>query len=74
MTPQNLSEPGVAGQGVYVRLGSIRVDLTVGRPFPVYPDERTSSDRPGMSGWCHFRTHALQQTAASFNHLVGATE
>ena len=29
-----------------------RVTLAVGRPLPVYPDERTSSDRPGMSGWC----------------------
>ena len=33
-------------------------------PLPVYPDQRTSSDRPGMSGWCHFRTHASQQIAA----------
>ena len=29
-----------------------RVTLVVGRPLPVYPDQRTSSDRPGMSGWC----------------------
>jgi hypothetical protein len=21
-------------------------------PLPVYPEERTSSDRLGMSGWC----------------------
>jgi hypothetical protein len=32
-----------------------RVTLTVGRPLPVHPDQRTSSDRPGMSGWCQFR-------------------
>src|ERR1700688_2517337 len=30
-------------------------------PLPVYPDERTSPDRSGGSGWCHFRTHASQQ-------------
>jgi len=30
-----------------------RVTLTVGRPLPVDPDQRTSSDRPGISGWCH---------------------
>ena len=27
-----------------------RVTLTVGRPLPVFPDQRTSSDRPSMSG------------------------
>jgi hypothetical protein len=26
--------------------------LTVRNPVPVYPEERTSSDRPGRSGWC----------------------
>jgi hypothetical protein len=25
---------------------------TVRRPLPVFPDQRTSSDRPSMSGWC----------------------
>jgi hypothetical protein len=33
-----------------------RVTLTVGRPRPVYPDQRTSSGRPGMSGWCQSRS------------------
>src|SRR5258705_5171510 len=32
-----------------------RVVLTARRSLPVYPDERTSSDRPRMSGWCHHR-------------------
>jgi hypothetical protein len=27
-----------------------RVTLVVGRPLPVFPKQRTSSDRPGMSG------------------------
>jgi hypothetical protein len=38
-----------------------RVTLTVGRPLPVYPDQRTSSDRPGVSGWCQEETPALQK-------------
>jgi len=33
-----------------------RVNLTKGGPLPVYPDQRTSSDRPGMSQTCHERT------------------
>src|SRR5450755_1528124 len=45
-----------------------------GQPLPVYPDQRTSSDRPGMSGWCHEETHAPQQTITLFYHLVGAGE
>jgi hypothetical protein len=37
----------------------ISVVLTAGQLFPVYPDERTSSDRPGMSGWCQKETLSL---------------
>jgi len=36
-------------------VGVNRVILTVGRPLPVCPDKRTSSDHPGMSGWCQKR-------------------
>jgi hypothetical protein len=32
-----------------------RVILTGYQPLPVYPDQRTSSDRPGWSGSCHDR-------------------
>src|SRR5450432_2518317 len=32
-----------------------RVTLSVGRPLPVYLDERTSSGYSGMSGWCQDR-------------------
>jgi hypothetical protein len=38
-----------------------RVTLVVGRPLPVYPDQRTSSDHPGMSGWCQ-RTKSLRSS------------
>ena len=38
-----------------------RVTLVVGRPHPVYPDQRTSSDRLGMSGWCQ-RTKSLRSS------------
>jgi len=35
--------------------------LTAYRQLPLYPRQRTSSDRPGRSVSCHFRTHAVQQ-------------
>jgi hypothetical protein len=34
-----------------IPLGVNRVTLTVGRLLSVYRDQRTSSDRPDMSGW-----------------------
>jgi hypothetical protein len=39
----------------------LRVDLSLGRSLPVYPDDRTSADRAGRSVSCHERTHASQQ-------------
>jgi endonuclease III-like uncharacterized protein len=32
-------------------------------PLPLCPNQRTSTDLPGMSQRCHKRTHAPQQTA-----------
>src|SRR5258705_9441722 len=40
----------------------------MGSPF--YPQKRTSSGCCRMSVWCHNRTHASQQTASLFDHLV----
>ena len=34
----------------------IRVGLTLSPLLPVYPNELTSRDRPGMSGWCQWAT------------------
>jgi hypothetical protein len=42
--------------------GSIAPFLTLNEPLPVYREQRTSSERPGWSVWCHNRTHGLQQT------------
>src|ERR1700738_2700963 len=38
--------------------------LTLGLPLPLYPDQRTSSDRFGWSGSCQQRTYAPRQTAS----------
>ena len=35
--------------------------LAINPPLPIYPDQRTSSDRSSWSGSCHFRTSASQQ-------------
>jgi hypothetical protein len=56
----------VAGLG---ELWVNRFVLATGQPLPVYPDERTSSNRPGCSGSCHFLTHAPQQEKL-FDNLV----
>jgi hypothetical protein len=40
--------------------------------LPVYPDRRTSPDRPDWSGSCQQETHAAQQIASLFDRLVGA--
>jgi hypothetical protein len=41
---------------------------------PFIPQQQTCSDCGGMSVSCHERTHALQQTPASFDYFVGADE
>jgi hypothetical protein len=40
-----------------------RIALAVGRRLPVDPDQQTSSDRPGMSGWCQQRIVPVQLDA-----------
>ena len=40
----------------------------------LYLSQRTLVMRAGMSGLCHNRTHAVQQTASLFDYLVGAAE
>ena len=42
--------------------------------LPVYLGKRTLLDEVGMSQTCHNRTHALQQKASLFDHLIGAGE
>jgi hypothetical protein len=37
-------------------------------PLPVFPEQRTSSDRPGMSVSCHEEIHAPQQKEPLFDH------
>src|SRR6478736_6442758 len=54
-----------------VRNGSKAEILARSRCFPLYPRKRTSGIRAGMSELCHNRTHAPQQTASLFDHLVG---
>src|ERR1700694_3625629 len=45
--------------------------LTVVRPFQLYPDQRTSSDRPGMSQKFQFQTHA-QRHRSSYSITLSA--
>src|SRR5439155_24233292 len=47
--------------------------LTFGRLLPVFPDKQTFSKSVGMSQRCHQETHAPQQPASLFDHLVGAS-
>jgi hypothetical protein len=43
-------------------------------PPPVFPEQRTSSDRPGMSEKCHKQTHAAKQIAMLFDYLIGLSK
>src|SRR5882724_144904 len=54
--------------------GVNRAGLTFGQPLPVYPGQRTLSDRLGRSVSCQQETHAPQQTASLFDHHVGTSE
>jgi hypothetical protein len=40
---------------------------------PLYTSKRTSGERIGMSAKCQIRTHAPQQKASLFDHLVSAS-
>src|ERR1700676_195147 len=48
--------------------------LTARRSLPVFPYEQTSAAPVGMSQRCQEETHAPQQTASLFDHLVGASK
>ena len=55
-----------------------RVVLAIGRPLPVYLDQRTSSDRPaGPFGACHEptrnpgRTYVVHGLARKWRHSIG---
>jgi hypothetical protein len=53
-----------------LKLDVARVRARAATPF--CPQVQTSSACPGMSVWCHEKTHAPQQLVALFDHLVGA--
>jgi hypothetical protein len=61
---------GIMACKIQSRLWAKSYVLTLGLPLPVYPHERTSSDRPGWSGSCQKPTYARQQTAALLDHLA----
>ena len=41
---------------------------------PLYPRKRTCAVQLGMSALCQEETHALQQTAAQFDHFFGNSD
>jgi hypothetical protein len=51
-----------------------RVGFAMSAICPVYPDEQTSSGWGGRSQTGQEETHAPQQRASLFYHLVGARE
>src|SRR5207247_178208 len=59
-----------AGPYIWVKPGP----RALSRTLPLSHRQRNSTSRRAMSQSCQFRTHAPQQTASSFKHLVGAGE
>ena len=60
--------------GREVCIGS-KTDFDPGaRLLPLFTQQQTFVGALGMSALCQHRTHALQQTASSFDHLVGDGE
>jgi hypothetical protein len=57
-----------------VRFGSKPEKLNESKCFPLFTQQRTSARYFGMSEKCQQETHALQQLAALFDHLVGAQQ
>src|SRR6266404_1307016 len=56
------------------RLGVNRVIFAIDRSLPVFPTKQTCQAPVGTSQRCHNQTHAPQQTASLFDHLVGPRE
>src|SRR5258708_7243750 len=48
--------------------------LTPRRPLPVYPNQRTLSDRPSWSVWCQERTMHGGKNASLLDHLIGGRQ
>jgi len=67
----NRLRPRFAGRG-QCRCWVIRDQFGTFAQSPLYPQHRTSAKRAGTSVSCHNRTHASQQAASLFDHLVCA--
>jgi hypothetical protein len=65
---------GRAPHTAHVAYGSKSEELTMSTSFPLCPRIQTLPDAVGTSHLCQQQTHAPQQTASLFDHLVGPRE